>query len=66
VTGLFKIPSHLFLLNLPSLSRRSIRWLAEVEPNKKRPVEKYFKERMKGYDDLYQTLGALDAYTIGI
>jgi len=59
-TGLFDVPPYIFLLSMPSLSRRSIRWLAEAEPDKKRLVEKYFKERMEGYYEVYQTLGALD------
>jgi|GEM_PF-2677690 len=58
--GPFKIPSYLSLLNIPSLPRRSIRWLAEVDLDKKKLVEKYFKEIVIGYYEVYQTLGALD------
>jgi len=43
-----------------SLPRRSINWLAEVEEDRKWLVERYFKERVREYDEPYQTLGALD------
>ena len=45
---------------LTSLPRRSVLWLAGVVEDRKRLVERYFKERVEGYDEPYQTLGALD------
>ena len=45
---------------LTSLPRRSVMWLAGVSEDRKRLVERYFKERVEGYDELYQALGALD------
>ena len=45
---------------LTSLPRRSVMWLAGVVEDRERLVERYFKERVEGYDEPYQTLGALD------
>jgi len=45
---------------LTSLPRRSVMWLAGVVEDRERLVERYFKERVMGYDEPYQTLGALD------
>lgn len=45
---------------MDSLPRRSIIWLAEVGEDRKSLVERYFKERVKGYNEPYQALGALD------
>ena len=45
---------------MDSLPRRSITWLAEAGEDRKGLVERYFKERVKGYDEPYQALGALD------
>lgn len=45
---------------LTSLPRRSVMWLAGIVEDRERLVERYFKERVEGYDEPYQTLGALD------
>ena len=45
---------------LPSLPRRSVMWLAGIVEDRERLVERYFKERVEGYDEPYQSLGALD------
>lgn len=45
---------------LTSLPRRSVLWLAGVVEDRERLVVTYFKERAEGYDEPYQTLGALD------
>ena len=45
---------------LTSLPRRSILWLAGVVEDMKGLVERYFKDKVEGYDEPYQTLGALD------
>jgi hypothetical protein len=58
--GPFEVPPHLLLINIPTLTRRSIRWLAEVEKDRMGLVEKYFKEVMKDYYEIYQSLGVLD------
>lgn len=58
--GVELFETTLIALSIPSLTRRSIRWLAEVEADRKGLVQKYFKERMKGYYEHYQILGALD------
>jgi hypothetical protein len=58
--GPFKVPPHFLLINIPTLTRRSIRWLAEVEQDRRRLVEKYFKEIIMDYYEVYQSLGALD------
>ena len=46
---------------LTSLPRRSVLWLAGVVEDMKGLVERYFKDKVEGYDEPYQTLGALDA-----
>jgi hypothetical protein len=33
--GPFEVPPHLLLINIPTLTRRSIRWLAEVEKDRR-------------------------------
>jgi hypothetical protein len=58
--GPFEVPPHLHLINIPTLTRRSIRWLAEVEQDRRRLVDEYFKEVMRDYYGVYQSLGALD------
>jgi hypothetical protein len=45
---------------LTSLPRRSISWLAGFVEDREGLVERYFKERVEGYDEPYQTLGAMD------
>ena len=45
---------------MTSLPRRSVMWLAGVVEDRERLVDKYFRERVEGYDEPYQTLGALD------
>jgi single-stranded DNA-specific DHH superfamily exonuclease len=51
--GHFEVPPHLLLINIPTLTRRSIRWLAEVEKDRRGIVEKYFKEVMRDYYEVY-------------
>ena len=45
---------------LTSLPRRSVLWLGGVAEDRERLVERYFREKVMGDDELYQTLGALD------
>jgi hypothetical protein len=52
--------SYYIPVYLPSLPRRSILWLAGIMKGRERLVERYFKERVEGYDEPYQALGALD------
>jgi len=58
--GPFEVPPHLLLINIPTLTRRSIRWLAEVKKDRRGIIEKYFKEVMRDYYEVYQSLGVLD------
>lgn len=45
---------------LTSLPRRSVLWLAGVVEDIEGLVKKYFKDKVEGYDEPYQTRGALD------
>ena len=51
---------HFIHVYIPSLPRRSVRWLAQVSADKRVLVDRYFKDEVKGYDEPYQAIGALD------